>query len=83
MQSCFILDASNFKLKEHFLLSDIQAISVSHLTDGVVVLSLPTEGSSDARGDVIIKTERVIEFVIKLALFSQKLEQVKIVTSGT
>ena len=64
-------------------MSHIQAISVSHLTDGVVVISLPTEGGSDARGDVIIKTERVIEFVIKLALFSQKLEQVKIISDGT
>lgn len=80
-QSIFIFDASNFKLKEQFLLSDISAISVSHLTDGVVVISLPTEGPN-AKGDVILETDRVIELVVKLALFSNMLEKVNIVSTG-
>jgi len=63
-------------------LSEIGLISVSSLGDGVVVIGLPTDGPG-CRGDVIIKTELVIEFVTKLALFSGKLEQVKIVSSGT
>ncbi len=76
------LDTSNFKVKEQFPLSDISAISVSSLSDGVVVIGLPTEGPN-ARGDLIIKTEQVIELVTKLALFGGKLDTVKIVSTGT
>ncbi|XP_064392858.1 unconventional myosin-Ic-A-like isoform X2 [Halichondria panicea] len=80
--NCFYLDTSNFKVKEQFPLSDISAISVSSLSDGVVVIGLPTEGPN-ARGDLIIKTEQVIELVTKLALFGGKLDTVKIVSTGT
>ncbi len=69
-------------MKEQFPLSDISAISVSSLSDGVMVIGLPTEGPN-ARGDLIIKTEQVIELVTKLALFGGKLDTVKIVSTGT
>ena len=35
------------------------------------------------QGDLLIETHRVIEFVIKLALFAEKLQEVQINTSGT
>ena len=70
-------------MKEQFPLSDISAISVSSLSDGVVVIGLPTEGPN-ARGDLIIKTEQVIELVTKLALFGGKWDTgVKVVSTGT
>ncbi len=69
-------------MKEQFPLSDITAISVSNLSDGVVVIGLPIAGPN-ARGDIIIKSEQVIELVTKMALFGGKLESVKIVSTGT
>ncbi|XP_064392805.1 unconventional myosin-Ic-A-like isoform X2 [Halichondria panicea] len=82
-RNCFFLDTSNFKVKEQFPLSDISTISVSSLSDGVVVIGLPTEGPN-ARGDLIIKTEQVIELVTKLALFGGKWDTgVKVVSTGT
>lgn len=44
LQGCFLLDAANFKLKERFSFSEIQQITVSSRTDGVVILRLPVEG---------------------------------------
>lgn len=61
---------------------DIQGIVVSHLTDGVVVIKLPTDGV-DGRGDLIVRTDYVIEFVIKLALFAEKMQKVQINSTGT
>ena len=54
---------------------------MSNLSDGVIVIGLPTEGPN-ARGDVIIKTEKVVELITKIALYGGKLEQVKFVTNG-
>ena len=81
-QACYLLDAGTFKLKEHFKYTDIRGITVSHLADGVVVVRLPAEGS-DGRGDLILQTDHVVEFVIKLALFAEKLQQVEINSTGT
>ena len=43
---CFLLDASNFKLKEQFSFQEIQQITVSSLTDGLVVIRLPIGGAN-------------------------------------
>ncbi len=77
-----MLDASTFKLKEQFDYADIGGITVSHLADGVVVIKLPLEGV-EGRGDLILKTDHVVEFVIKLALFAGKMQQVQINATGT
>lgn len=77
-----MLDASNFRMKEQFKYGDIRGIRVSHLTDGVVVIQLPSDGP-EGRGDLILETDCIIEFVVKLALFSEKLQEVKIDSSGT
>ena len=69
-------------MKEHFKYEDIGGITVSHLTDGIVVIKLPKDGP-EGRGDLILETDHVIEFVIKLALFSNKLQLVEINSSGT
>jgi hypothetical protein len=82
LQACYLVDAGNFKLKEQFKFTDILSITVSHLADGIVVIRLPTEGA-EGRGDLILQTDHVVEFVIKLALFSEKLQQVEINSSGT
>ena len=83
VKSCYLLDAGNFKLKEHFAYSDISSITVSHMTDGIVVIGLPVD-SGEARGDLILQTnQHVVEFVIKLALFAEKMQQVTISSSGT
>ena len=76
-----MLDGGNFKLKEQIRYEKIQGILVSHLKDGVIVIQLPADGPDD-RGDLILETDHVIELVIKLALFSNKLDQVTIQSSG-
>lgn len=81
-QNFFIVETGSFKVKEQFSLSDITSISVSNLSDGIIVIGLPMTGPT-ARGDVIIKSEQVIELVTKLALFGGKLKAVKIVSTGT
>ncbi len=55
---------------------------MSNLTDGIVVIKLPVDGP-EGRGDLILETDHIIEFVIKLALFANKLDDVKIVSNGT
>lgn len=70
-------------MKEHFRYEDIKSVVVSHLTDGIVVIKLPLEAGSEGRGDLILETDCVIEFVIKLALYGSKLQQVQIESSGT
>ena len=69
-------------MKEHFSFDAIQKIVVSNLTDGIVLVKLPTEGP-DGRGDLILEVDPVIEFVIKLALNAEKLRAVEIDSSGT
>ena len=100
------------KLKEHFLFEEIQKICVSSLSDGLVVVRLPTEGPENRvrrlcrvqrgssidpflrhrncpkpplfslQGDLILETDHLVEFVTKLSLYAEKLEQVQIVDSG-
>lgn len=70
------------KLKEQFRYADVVGILVSHLADGIVVIKLPLDGS-DSRGDLILQTDHIVEFVIKLALFAEKLQQVEINSTGT
>ena len=43
-QGCFLLDAANFKLKERFSFAELQQITVSSRSDGIVLLRLPVEG---------------------------------------
>jgi hypothetical protein len=82
-KGCFLLDAANFKLKERFAFSEIQQIAVSSRTDGIVVLRLPVDGPN-ARGDLVLDmSEKVIEFVLKLALNAEKLGDVEIDPSNT
>lgn len=81
-KGCHLLEANTFKQKEYIPFQDIQQITVSSLTDGLVVIRLPADGP-DGRGDLLVETDRVIEFVIKLALFAEKLQEVQINTTGT
>lgn len=57
-KGCYLLEASSFKLKEQFTFEELQRITVSSLTDGVVIIRLPAEGpharvSSDGRAFVV------------------------------
>ena len=79
---CYLVDVSNFKLKESFTFEEIQSILVSKLTDGIVLIRLPSEGPN-ARGDLILQTDRVIELVLKLGLYGNKLSNVEVFNSTT
>jgi len=68
-------------VKEHFSYIDIKAIVVSDLTDCIVVVRLPAEGA-EARGDLILQVDYVVEFVIKLATYANKVSVVQIESSG-
>lgn len=80
---CYLLDASSFKLKEQFSFEELEKVTVSSLSDGMVVIRLPMD-KPNARGDLVLNmSELVIEFVLKLALAAQKLDQVEIDSSPT
>lgn len=81
-RGCCVADVGSFKLKESFTYAEIQSILVSKLTDGIVVIRLPLAGPN-ARGDLIIQTDHVIEFVLKLGLYSNKLSSVEVFTTHT
>ena len=53
VQECFLLDAANFKLKERFSLAEINHITVSSKTDGVVIIRLPVD-TPNARVSVCV-----------------------------
>ncbi len=48
----------------------------------MVIIKLPLEGS-EGRGDLILQTHHVIEFVTKLVLNADKMELVQINSSGS
>ena len=79
---CYLVDVSTFKLKESFTFGEIQSILVSKLTDGIVLIRLPSDGPN-ARGDLILQTDRVIELVFKLGLYGNKLPNVEVFNSNT
>ena len=81
-KGCYLVDVSNFKLKESFTFEEIQSILVSKLTDGIILIRLPSEGPN-ARGDLILQTDRVIELVLKLGLYGNKLPNVEVFNSTT
>ena len=79
---CYLVDVNNFKLKESFTFEEIQSILVSKLTDGIILIRLPSEGPS-ARGDLILQTDQVIELVLKLGLYGNKLPNIEVFNSST
>lgn len=81
-KGCYLVDVSNFKLKESFTFEEIQSILVSKLTDGIIIIRLPSEGPN-ARGDLILQSDRVIELVLKLGLYGNKLPNVEVFNTNT
>jgi len=81
-KECYLLDSNGLKFKERFSFGDIQQICVSSLNDGLVVIRLPTDGP-EGRGDLILETDKLVEFVIKLTLYANKMDKVEINSSGT
>ncbi|XP_065890245.1 unconventional myosin-Ic-like [Dysidea avara] len=81
-KGCLVLESGTYKLKEQHLFESISGIVVSSLTDGVIIIRLPTD-SKDCKGDLLIEVEHVIEFLIKLlSEHSNKLECLSIDSSG-
>ena len=80
-RGCYLVDVGNFKVKESFTFAEIQSILVSKLTDGIVIIRLPWEGPN-ARGDLILQTDQVIELVLKLGLYGSKLSQIQVSSSN-
>lgn len=76
-KGCCLAELGTFKLKESFMFVEIQSILVSKLTDGMIIIRLPSEGPN-ARGDLILQTDHVIELVMKLGLYGKKLAQIEV-----
>ena len=81
-RGCYLVDVGSFKVKESFTFAEIQSILVSKLTDGIVIVRLPWEGPN-ARGDLILQTDQVIELVLKLGLYGNKLSQIQVSSANT
>ena len=76
-KGCCLAEVGSFKLKESFMYAEIQSILVSRLTDGIIVIRLPSDGPN-ARGDLILQSDHVIEVVMKLGLYGKKLAQIEV-----
>ena len=81
-KGCCLADVGSFKLKESFIYDEIQSILVSNLTDGIVVIRLPSE-EPNGRGDLILQTDQVIELVLKLGLYGNKMSKIEVFTTKT
>ena len=76
-KGCCLAEVGSFKLKESFMYPEIQSILVSRLTDGIIVIRLPSDGPN-GRGDLILQSDHVIELVMKLGLYGKKLAQIEV-----
>ncbi|KAI0223260.1 Unconventional myosin-Ic-A [Lamellibrachia satsuma] len=72
--SIFILNVSDFKLKDKICLSQIKEISVSGLMDGLFVIHMNMEKNGQ-KGDVILQSDRLIETITKITVASPSLAQ--------
>lgn len=47
LKGCYLLEAGNFKVKEHFPFTAVQGVTVSSLTDGLVIIHIRSDGPDE------------------------------------
>ncbi|XP_067866002.1 unconventional myosin-Ic-like [Heterodontus francisci] len=73
--SAFIVEEA--KLKQRIDYTNLNGISVSSLSDGLFVLHVPCEDNKQ-KGDVVLRSDHVIETLTKLAMEADKVNNINI-----
>ncbi|XP_034056207.1 unconventional myosin-Ih [Gymnodraco acuticeps] len=66
------------KIKQRVLYTSLKGISVSNLTDGIIVLHITCEDPKQ-KGDLLMQCDHLFEFLTKLCLIANKENSVKVV----
>ncbi|XP_061753715.1 unconventional myosin-Ic [Nerophis ophidion] len=77
LSNTFAVLVEKTKIKQKIDYASLGGISVSSLSDGMVVLHMPTEDNKQ-KGDVLLHCNHVIELVTKLALIARMLNYINI-----
>uniref|UniRef100_A0A8C7UHK4 Myosin Ic, paralog a n=1 Tax=Oncorhynchus mykiss TaxID=8022 RepID=A0A8C7UHK4_ONCMY len=77
LTSSFAVLVAEAKLKQRIDYAALRSISVSSLTDGFMVLHVPSEDNKQ-KSDVVLQCDHVIEVVTKLATMADKKNKVNI-----
>uniref|UniRef100_A0A4W5JGK6 Myosin Ic, paralog a n=1 Tax=Hucho hucho TaxID=62062 RepID=A0A4W5JGK6_9TELE len=77
LTSSFAVLVAEAKLKQRIDYATLRSISVSSLTDGFMVLHVPSEDNKQ-KSDVVLQCDHVIEVVTKLATMADKKNKVNI-----
>ncbi|RDD43026.1 Unconventional myosin-Ic [Trichoplax sp. H2] len=80
--AAYLLDDKNGKVKQNIPFVGIKDITVTNKVDGLVLLTLPVIDKKD-KGDLILSSEHVIEFVMMLARAAQKFDVLTISDSAS
>ncbi|XP_072302492.1 unconventional myosin-Ic [Eucyclogobius newberryi] len=81
LTNTFAVLVDRTKIKQKIDYNTLRGISVSALTDGMIVLHMPNEDKKQ-KGDVVLHCTHVIELVTKLALMANKTNYVNISSSS-
>eukprot|EP00061_Rhincodon_typus_P016152 g44214.t1 len=73
--SALIMEEAKLKQKIDYI--DLSGISVSSLSDGLFVLHVPCEDNKQ-KGDVVLRSDHVIETLTKLAMAADKANSINI-----
>ncbi|TDH12832.1 hypothetical protein EPR50_G00050340 [Perca flavescens] len=66
------------KIKQRVLYTSLNGISVSNLTDGMIVFHITCEDRKQ-KGDLVIQCDHLFEFLTKLAIIANKQNAIKVV----
>uniref|UniRef100_A0A3B3ZEU5 TH1 domain-containing protein n=1 Tax=Periophthalmus magnuspinnatus TaxID=409849 RepID=A0A3B3ZEU5_9GOBI len=81
LTNTFAVLVDKTKIKQKIDYNALRGISVSSLSDGMIVLHMPNEDKKQ-KGDVVLHCTHVIELVTKLALMANKTNYVNISSSS-
>uniref|UniRef100_A0A3P9KWW6 Myosin IHa n=1 Tax=Oryzias latipes TaxID=8090 RepID=A0A3P9KWW6_ORYLA len=74
--AAYLIDES--KVKQRLVYASLKGISVSNLTDGIIVLHISSEDPKQ-KGDLVIQCDHLYEFLTKLCVIANKQSAVRIV----
>ncbi|XP_070820436.1 unconventional myosin-Ih [Chaetodon trifascialis] len=66
------------KIKERVLYTSLKGISVSNLTDGIIVFHMTCEDPKQ-KGDLVMRCDHLFEFLTKLSVIANKQNAIKVV----
>ncbi|XP_076369373.1 unconventional myosin-Ic-like isoform X3 [Tachypleus tridentatus] len=81
-KAIYLLNEKDFKQKHRLDFQILTGLSVSNLTDGVLVLRIPSDFKKD-KGDLILDCrDHLVEVVVKIVMASNRKSLVKVEESG-